>query len=150
MRIHEMMSTDVACCTPDTPLEEVAGMMEDFDCGMIPVVAGDDTTRAVGVITDRDIAIRSFARGDNPLDLVANDIMTANPVCIHHDASHDEAMEMMEANQLRRILAIDGNGECVGVISQADIARNASAQEVAEVVQHVSQPSNAGSSPMMR
>lgn len=140
MQLQELMTTNVASCMPDTPLEEVAGMMLDNDCGMIPVVAGDGTTRPVGTVTDRDITVRAVASGENPLEMTANDVMTANPITINHNASHEEAMEKMEANQLRRILVIDDNGECIGIISQADLARRTSEHEVGEVVQHVSQP----------
>ncbi len=141
MRLQEIMTTDIAACTPDTPLEEVAAMMDEYDCGMIPIVAGEGTTRPVGTITDRDIAMRTVANGENPLDYMASDVMTANPITINHNSAHEEAMEMMESHQLRRILVIDDNGECIGIISQADLARNAGESEVGEVVQHVSQPS---------
>ena len=141
MRLQEIMTTDIASCTPDTPLEEVAGMMLDYDCGMIPIVAGDDTTRPIGTVTDRDIVVRTVANSENPLDFLAGDVMTGNPITIHHNSSHEEAMELMEAHQLRRLLVLDDNGECIGIISQADLALQASEEEVGEVVQHVSQPS---------
>ncbi len=148
MRLQELMSTDIATCTPDMPLEEVAGMMVDYDCGMIPVVAGEGTTRPVGTVTDRDITCRTVAVGENPLEFTAGDIMTANPITIDSNASHQEAMEMMEANQLRRLLVLDSNGECCGVVSQADLARRVSESEVGEVVQHVSRPGGGmGASP---
>ena len=140
MQIRDLMTADVATCTPDASLQEVADMMLECDCGMIPIVAGEGTTRPVGTVTDRDITVRAVAAGNNPLDLTANDVMTGNPIVINRDASHEEAMEKMEANQLRRILVIDNNGECVGIVSQADIARHLSEAEAGEVVQHVSQP----------
>lgn len=140
MRLQELMTTDLATCTPDMPLEEVAGMMLDYDCGMIPVVAGDGTTRAVGTVTDRDITCRTVAVGENPLEFMAGDVMTANPITINHNDSYEEAMQMMEDNQLRRLLVVDDNGECYGVISQADLARKVSEEDVGEVVQHVSRP----------
>lgn len=140
MQISNIMTSDVASCTPDTPLEEVAQMMMDSDCGMIPIVAGDGTTRPIGTVTDRDIVCRTLAAGDNPLDFTAGDIMTGNPVTIRPDASHQEAMNEMEAHQIRRLLVTDNNGECIGVISQADLARNTSQEEIGEVVQQVSQP----------
>ena len=142
MRLQEIMTTDIATCMPDTPLEEVASIMDEYDCGMVPIVAGDGTTRPVGTVTDRDITIRTVAKGENPLDYMAGDVMTANPITIHHHSSHEEAMELMESHQLRRLLAIDDNGECIGVISQADLARNADESAIGEVVQHVSQPSS--------
>lgn len=140
MQIRDLMTTNPACCTPDTPLEEVAGMMLDSDCGMIPIVAGADTNRPIGTVTDRDIVVRAIAAGENPLDLNANDVMTGNPITIDQNASHQEAMNLMENHQLRRLLVIDDNGECIGVLSQGDLATKTSEEEVGEVVQHVSQP----------
>lgn len=140
MQIRELMTSEPACCTPDTPIEEVAQMMLDCDCGMIPIVAGDDTNRPVGAITDRDIVCRSLANGENPLEMTAGDLMTANPVTIDQNAAHNEAMSLMENNKIRRLLVTDDNGECIGVLSQADLATWTSEQEVGEVVQHVSQP----------
>lgn len=140
MQVRDFMTTNIATCPPDTPLEEVAQMMIDCDCGMIPIVAGDDTTRAVGTVTDRDIVCRTVAHSENPLEYSAGDIMTGNPITISADASHEEAMSLMEDNQIRRLLVIDNSGECMGIISQADLARNASEEEVGEVVQYVSQP----------
>ena len=140
MQIRDLMTNHPACCTPDTPLEEVAGMMLDNDCGMIPIVAGDNTNRPVGTVTDRDIVLRAVAAGENPLDLSANEVMTGNPITIDQNASHQEAMNLIENHQIRRLLVIDDNGECVGVLSQADLAIETSEEEVGEVVQHVSQP----------
>lgn len=140
MEIHELMTSNPAACTPDTSLQEVASMMMDCDCGMIPVVADDGNNEPIGTVTDRDIVIRALAAGNNPTEMNAGDIMTDNPVTIDQNASHREAMEMMEQHQLRRLMVVDDNGECCGIISQADLARSMSEQEIGEVVQHVSQP----------
>ncbi len=140
MQLRDMMTSNPAACTANSSLQDVANMMVDCDCGMIPIISDDGANKPIGTVTDRDIVIRTIANGDNPLQMTAGDVMTDNPVCIDQNASHQEAMEMMEQNQIRRLLVIDENGECCGVISQADIARSMSEQEVGEVVQHVSQP----------
>lgn len=145
MEIRELMTSDVATCTPDMPLQEIASMMVEYDCGMIPVVAGDGTTRAIGTITDRDITCRTVARGDNPLNMSAGDIMTGNPITVSPNASEHQAMELMENHKLRRLLVVDDNGETYGVISQADLALEMSEEEVGEVVQNVSEPKEGGS-----
>lgn len=140
MNLRDLMTSNPTTCTPDASLEDVANMMVDCDCGMIPVISGDGSNKPIGTITDRDIVIRCIANGHNPLEKTAGDAMTDNPVCINQNASHQEAMNMMEENQIRRLLVIDDNGECCGILSQADLARGASEEDIGEVVQHVSKP----------
>lgn len=144
MEIQDLMTSNPAACTPDTSLQEIASMMVDCDCGMIPVISEDGSNQPIGTVTDRDIVVRALAEGNNPAEMTANEVMTDNPVTIEMDASHRDAMEMMEQHQLRRLLVIDENSECCGIISQADLARTTSEEEVGEVVQHVSEPAEGG------
>ena len=76
MQVKEVMTASPACCTPDTPLPEVARMMVDNDCGEIPVVNNKESKIPVGVVTDRDIVCRTIAKDRNPLDLTAADCMS--------------------------------------------------------------------------
>ena len=135
MNVGEVMTKDPACCSPETSLQEVARMMVDNDCGCIPIVSDN---KAVGTITDRDIATRAVAEGKNPLDLTASDIMTSDVVSVGLNASLDECCKVMEDHQIRRVLVIDDQGCCCGIVAQADVAANASARNTAEVVQEVS------------
>ena len=141
MQINEFMSTDLATCTPDTPLNECAQKMKEYDCGMIPVLSTDGSRKPIGVLTDRDITIRTLAEGINPMDCTVGDVMSSDPLCISANAGHQEAEKMMEENQVRRLLVVDDNGDCAGLISQADLARNIPLEEIGEVVQHISEPS---------
>ena len=138
MNVGEIMTKDPACCTPDTGLQEVAKMMVDSDCGCIPVVDGKDSKMPVGMITDRDITCRVVAKGQNPLDLTAQDAMTTTVVSVTADTSIEDCCGLMEESQIRRVAVIDKSGACCGIIAQADIANNASEQKTAEVVQEVS------------
>jgi CBS domain-containing protein len=139
MKVRDIMSDNVACCGSDTPLQDVAGMMVDCDCGEIPVA--DEGGRIIGVITDRDITCRAVARGRNPLELTAADCMTSPVVTVHADTSFDDCCNALEGNQIRRVPVVDEAGRCVGIVSVADIARGASGRTTAEVVQRVSRPS---------
>ena len=76
MQVQDIMTDDVACCTADTNLGEVAQMMVENDCGAIPVVENVDGRQVVGVITDRDIVVRAVAKGMNPLTMNADSIMS--------------------------------------------------------------------------
>lgn len=138
MNVREVMTADPACCTADTPLADVAKMMVDCDCGAIPVVDNQDNKKPVGMITDRDITIRTVAEGKNPLDLTASDAMTKNVRTVTPETSLEECCNLMEEHQIRRIAVVDKNGSCCGMIAQADIAINADDRKTAEVVQEVS------------
>lgn len=112
--------------------------MRDNDCGCIPIVANDDDRKPIGMITDRDITLRTVAEGKNPLDLTARDAMTHSAVTATESMSVDECCNLMETNQIRRIAVVDQSGGCCGILAQADIAINAGDSKTAEVVQEVS------------
>jgi CBS domain-containing protein len=138
MNVQAIMTSNPACCTPDTPLPDVARMMVLCDCGAIPVVDNQDSGRLVGIITDRDITCRTVAQGKDPLDLTARDCMTTSVASITPNDSLQQCEQIMEDRQVRRIPVVDGNGCCCGIVSQADIARKASEHETAEVVREIS------------
>ena len=137
MKIQEIMTTNPACCGPETNLRDVAKLMVDNDCGEIPVVSGG---KPVGVITDRDIAARAVAQGRNPLELTARDCMSTPVITVKPDTDVKDCCDTMEKHQIRRVPVVDESGSCCGMVSQADIAQHASARKTAEVVKQVSQP----------
>lgn len=146
MQVTELMTRNPACCTADTTLQEVAKLMVERDCGAIPVVHDKESMRLAGVITDRDITIRTVAEGKNPLDLTAGDCMSKPCVTVTPEMSIDECCKVMEDNKVRRVPVVDEKGSCLGIVAQADIAQHATKQETAEVVKGVSQPADAASS----
>jgi CBS domain-containing protein len=148
MKARDLMTASPACCTPDDPVQRVAQLMEDNDCGCIPVVAATNDSLVVGVITDRDIAIRGVAKGKSP-DARVRDLMTKDPFCCPADADLEEVERVMADRQVRRVVVVDEAGSCVGVIAQADLARAAERRrdvsdvEVAKVVERISEPTPA-------
>jgi CBS domain-containing protein len=145
MKAQDLMTTDPACCTPDDRAERVAQLMADNDCGCIPVVASQNDSRVVGVVTDRDIAIRGVAKGKGP-DTRIRDLMTPDPFCCSADADVKDVERVMAERQVRRVLVVDSGRCCVGVIAQADLARAADRKrevtdvEVARVIERISEP----------
>jgi CBS domain-containing protein len=131
-------------CSPDATLQEAAQMMAECDCGAIPVVEGGATNRAIGVVTDRDIACRATAKGLPP-DTRVRQVMSSRLSTIGEDDSVEDCCNQMERAQLRRLLVVNGEGELCGVVSQADIALHLSRNKIAEVVKEVSQPSRESS-----
>jgi CBS domain-containing protein len=144
MRARELMTKDPACVTPDDTLQHVAQLMADNDCGCIPVVEGRGQARIVGVVTDRDIALRAVARGRSA-DAVVADVMTREVECCPPDADLQTVERAMSDRQIRRVVIADADGCCLGIVSQADLARAAARgldveeREVARVVESISQ-----------
>lgn len=145
MNTKDIMSKDVACCTPETPLPEVARLMVKHDCGEIPVVESRESMKPVGVITDRDITCRTVAEDKNPVQMKAADCMSTPVVTVADETSVDDCCRVMEENQIRRVPVVDDRGRCCGIVSQADIARHAPERQAAEVVRDVSEPTGSAS-----
>jgi CBS domain-containing protein len=133
------MTSDPACCTPHTPLDEVAKLMVENDCGEIPVV--DTNDRVIGVVTDRDIVCRVVAEGKNPVGYTAETCMSQPVVTVDENTPIEDVVATMEKHQIRRVPVVADGGCCAGIISQADVARTEPEHEVAELVREVSQES---------
>lgn len=141
MKVEDVMTKDPACCLPDSNLQDVTRLMKENDCGCIPVVESKESSKLVGTITDRDIAIRAFSGEKNPLDLTAADIMTPDTVTVTPETSIQECCDMMENKQIRRIMVVDEKDCCCGIVAQGDIALYLNSKQTAEVVREISQPS---------
>jgi CBS domain-containing protein len=137
---RDIMTSDPACCSPGTTLDQVAKLMVENNCGEIPIV--DASNRPVGVVTDRDIVSRVVARGRNPVGETAETCMTHPVVTVRDDAPIEQIVAAMEEHQIRRVPVIDADGCCAGIVSQADVALEGRPREVAELVREVSRETN--------
>ena len=133
---RDVMTPDPVCCRPHTSVDEVARLMIDGDFGEIPVI--DAADHPIGVVTDRDIVRRIVAQGKNPIGYTAEACITQPVVTVPSDARLEDVVSMMERHQIRRVPVVDDQGRCAGIISQADVARQAPPQEVAELLREVS------------
>ena len=145
MKARDLMTPDPAQVTPSDSLQRVSQLMLEHDCGCIPVVTAADQRSLVGVVTDRDIAIRAVAEG-RPATTPVGEIMTPNPDCVTPDDEMERVEKLMSDRQIRRVVVVDDTGECVGIIAQADLARAAkrsndpSQKEMVDVLEKISQP----------
>ncbi len=124
---REIMTRDVKTVMPDSPLAEVAALMRSENCGIVPVVDGE--RRLLGVVTDRDIVVRTLAEGRSPETAVARDVMTDDVSGVTADDPVREIIELMGRSQVRRIPVVDRNDRLLGIISMADIANRADYDE---------------------
>ncbi len=138
MDIRSIMTADPTCCSTDTTVREVAQLMKERDCGLIPVVDGH--RKPVGVITDRDIVVRAMAEDDFSSSATVGKYMTSPVTTISSQCSLDECAEVMEQNQIRRVVVVDEQGCVAGIVAQADIALAGRDGRTAEVVKQVSRP----------
>ncbi|PYO45764.1 MAG: CBS domain-containing protein [Gemmatimonadetes bacterium] len=145
MRARDIMTKDPECLRREDTARRAAEVMRDKDCGVVPVI--DDARRVIGIVTDRDLAVRVISYGKTP-DTRLGDVMTPSVrSCAADDDLRDVERKMAEL-QVRRIPIVDAGGRCLGIISQADIARAAgrdssvSEEEIALVLEQISEPAH--------
>ena len=135
MRCRDIMTSDVRTATRDMTLQQVAALMRDGDMGSIPVVEGG---KLVGIVTDRDIVVRSIAEGrgaDSPI----GEAMTTEVFSVKPDDFAFEAIRIMGDRQVRRIPGVGENGELAGIIAMADVALEMEDHvEIAETLEDIS------------
>ena len=142
MKVQDVMTRNPASVTPGATIREAAQLMQREDTGIIPVVEEQGSKRLVGVVTDRDIAIRVVAEGRDGGARVSDVMSTSKLATCSPDDDVDEAMEAMATEQVRRIPIVDDRGTLVGIVAQADIVRKARDSKRAEqTVQQISEPS---------
>ena len=120
MRIRDVMSRDVKLASPNDTVREAAEMMAEIDAGSLPVGEGD---RIVGMVTDRDIALRAVARGKAPDECRVRDIMSPEIKYVYEDESVDDLVRNMGGLQLRRLPVLNRDKRLVGIVSLGDLAQ---------------------------
>ena len=136
MKVSEVMTRDVQTVRPDTTAQEAANFMLREDAGSMPVSDGD---RLIGMITDRDIAVRGVAKGYGP-DTPVRELMTDEIICARENDDIDEVASRMSDAQVRRMPVIDENERLCGIVSLGDLAREADDEATNEALIGVSEP----------
>jgi CBS domain-containing protein len=124
IRVHELMTTRVSSVHPASSVERAARLMEDCDCGALPVVG--DNGVLVGIVTDRDIVLRVVARGRDVRNAIVADCMSERVFACYAEESVADCMRQMARHRVRRTPVVDDRGRLVGIVSQGDLARHAS------------------------
>ena len=133
--VREIMTGDAECASVNDSLVDAARKLRDLDVGALPI-CGDDN-RLAGVITDRDIVVKCVAAGGDPSSVKVSELAEGKPVTVGADDSVEEALRTMAEHGVRRLPVIEGH-ELVGVVSQADVARNLPEQAVGDLVEAIS------------
>jgi CBS domain-containing protein len=135
MKVKQIMHKGVQWVSPDTSVTTLARKMKQYDVGALPVGEND---RLIGMVTDRDIAVRGVADGKDIGKLTARDIMTKGIIWCRASDSANDAARLMETKQVRRLPVIDENKRIVGILSLGDISHAASQRTATEVMRAVS------------
>ena len=138
MKARDIMTKDPRVVTPETPVQEAARLMKSEDTGVLPVVEAAGSRRLVGMITDRDIAIRVVAEGMSSAQV--RDAMTPNVKSCRPDDAVKDVLQAMADAQVRRIPIVDDGGMVVGIVSQADVVLEADGRKVEKAIEAISQP----------
>jgi CBS domain-containing protein len=137
-KINEVMTERPRAVTPQTSVREAARLMEEEDVGSLPVV--EDGVRLVGIVTDRDVAVRVVGRGLDPEATRVADVASTDLVTLTPEDDLDEALGLMARAQVRRLPIVVRENELVGMVAQADIARASKEKSAGEVLDAISQP----------
>ena len=133
--VRESMTSNPCAIDADKPVSYAAKMMKDEDVGFAPIVEGD---RLIGTVTDRDIVLRVVAEGKDPASVSVREIASTELVTVDPQQDLDEALHLMAQHQIRRVPVVEEDGRLVGVVAQADVARDASEKRVGEMVEEIS------------
>lgn len=135
MMIKDLMTADVEIVSPEAALREAARKMDEFNVGVLPVCDGE---RLVGVISDRDIVIRSVSAGQDPNEYLVRDAMTSPVIYCFEDQRVEEVARKMRDQDVRRMPVLNHAKRMVGIISIDDLAAGGYSREGAEILQHTS------------
>jgi len=137
-KINEVMTERPRAVTPQTSVREAARLMEEEDVGSLPVVEGG--VRLVGIVTDRDVALRVVGGGLDPEATRVGEVASADVITLTPEHDLDEALGLMARAQVRRLPIVAGENELVGMLAQADIARAGKDKSTGEVIDAISRP----------
>ncbi|HET7010308.1 MAG TPA: CBS domain-containing protein [Anaerolineales bacterium] len=136
----ELMTKDPVCCLPDSSAADAARLMKRENIGPIPVIENERTRKLVGIVTDRDLALKIVAEGRDPTSTKVEAVMTREVVTCRAEDDLQKALNAMSEHQLRRIPVVDNDNRILGIISQADVAtRVDQSEKTAAVVKGISQ-----------
>ena len=139
-KCSDVMTKQLVCCVPGDMVSTAAQLMETEDIGPILIVEDKQSNKLVGIVTDRDLALKVVGEGLDPQNTKVEDVMSRDVVTCHADDDVEKALDSMQEHQLRRIPVVDDHDILVGIISQADVATRVNDPEkTGEVVKEISQ-----------
>lgn len=140
MNIKDVMTLNPISCPPGATLKDIAGIMRDEDIGEVPIVTEDGGRKLAGVVTDRDIVVRTVAAGHDPSKTTANDCMTEPAITCKESDTLEDCAQAMASHRIRRMPTVDENGELCGIVARADLQATDARSLKQQVADRVSTP----------
>ena len=140
MTVREVMTPNPVCCVPGDTTQSVAKIMCEHNVGSMPVVVDQQSRKLTGIITDRDLCCSIIAQGLDPKNTTIQKYMRQNPVACRDGEDLDGCEQAMQQHQIRRIPVVDGDGRCIGIVAQADLALKDRPEKVSKTVADISRP----------
>ncbi len=138
-RCSEVMTKNPTCCLADDMVITAAWVMEHENVGSVPVVESQQAKRLIGIVTDRDLALKVVGKGGDSENTRVASVMTPQVVVCHADDNVDDAIDAMADHQLRRIPIVDDNNGLVGIITIADVATRVNkSKKTGETIKEIS------------
>jgi CBS domain-containing protein len=139
-KCNEVMTKTPVCCLPGDLVSQAANLMKNGHVGSIPVIENEETKKLIGIVTDRDLAVRIVAEGLDAKSTKVETIMTRKLVTCHAEDDLQKALDAMSENQLRRVPIVDDDNKIIGIIAQADVATRVDhPKKMAAMVKEISQ-----------
>lgn len=139
-KCSDVMTNTPVCCLPNDLASQAAQSMKKENIGSIPVIEDENTKKLIGIVTDRDLALRILADGLDAKSTKVETVMTRKVVTCSPEDDLQKAVDAMSKNQLRRILVVDDENKILGIIAQADVAMHFDhPKKTAEMVKEISQ-----------
>ena len=135
-KVREVMTDRPRCVTPETPVSEAARLMKSEDVGSLPILDGE---RLTGIVTDRDIVLQAVAEEKDPRGMPVREVASRDLVTVGQDEDLSEALKRMASHQIRRIPVVDEDDRLVGIVTQADVAREAKDKDSGQMLADISQ-----------
>jgi CBS domain-containing protein len=135
-KVREVMTNNPRCVTPDTPVADAARLMKSEDVGSLPILEGEMVT---GIVTDRDIVLQAVAEGKNPSGMPVREVASRELIKINAEDDLSSALQLMASQQVRRLPVVDDDGRLVGILAQADVAREVKDKDSGQMLQDISQ-----------
>jgi CBS domain-containing protein len=134
--VRDAMTSNPRSIEPSTTVTEAARLMKAEDVGSLPIVGGD---QLVGMVTDRDVVIRIVAEGKDPQSTTVGEVASRDLVTVDPQQDLDEALRLMAQHQVRRLPVAEEDGRLVGILAQADVAREGKDTQTGQLVQEISE-----------
>ena len=135
--VKDVMTSNPTTLEASAGVVEAARIMRDEDTGIVPVT---ENGRLIGTVTDRDIVVRVLAEGRDPQSTTVREVASTELVTVDPQQELDEALRLMASHQVRRLPVVEEDGQLVGIVSQADVARQANDKRTGELVEEISKP----------